>query len=144
MRFVIDVRDFVYLWLTKTHGESFAKKEHEFRLLAYFILYYMALVIALTFLIISLLPSPNISTGVSNFFEYNILSKLLGGVVLFTPYYLLMQRLLKHLTTIPVDFDSNRGSYQKKKWITIVGFIGSFLLILLIGALNNIIRFGHL
>ena len=139
----IEIRDFFYLWLTKNHGKEYAEKEYRFRTSVFWMMYYISVVLIIVLIVLSL-PF-DLSDGIKKQFKTNFFIKLIGGCIILMPYYIWVKKyLLAKLAQIPINEDCDSRCYKKKRLKAIVVFIGGFLFILLIGALNNLIRFGHL
>ena len=141
---LFEIRDFVYVWLRKNHGEEYAKKEFLFRIGVYWILYYFAGVFAIVLIFISFFNF-DLSPKTIFLLKNNIWVKLLGGGLIFLPYLLwLKYYLFKLLAKVPENLDFDEVTYKKLAWKTFFIFLFGLIIILMIGLLNNVIRHGHM
>ena len=141
----IEVRDFFYLWLTKSHGKAYAESEHRFRIGAFWYLYYIGLVILIAVILSSIFPFLNISASTSHFLKTNVVIKLVGALALSLPYYIWLKKyLFPQLNKVPINKDCDAQCYKRKMWKTVFTFLGSCVLIPIVGVLTNLMRFGHL
>jgi Na+/proline symporter len=137
----VQIRDFVYLWLTKSYNEEYAKKECNFRIGVFWLLYYVAMIVFFTFIVVSFSPPIHFTDSEKHFLKTNFIVRLIGGSILLLPYYIWLKKILfPQLDMIPIDLSCDEKCYKKKRTTTILTFIGGFLLIILIGFINNLIR----
>lgn len=141
---LFEVRDFVYVWLRKNHGEEYAKKEFLFRIGVYWTLYYFAGVFTVVLIFISFFKF-ELTSEIKFLLKNNIWVKLLGGGLIFLPYLLWLKfYLFKLLEIVPENLDFDDITYKKLAWKTFSIFLFGLIIILTIGLMNNVIRHGHL
>lgn len=143
--FFIEIRNFIFVWLKRNHGEDYANKEYEFRMGVFWTLYYIVFVVIITLIISNLMPPLNLSVKTSFILKKNFFVKLFGGMIIFLPYYLwLKYYLFEFLRTIPINEIYSDAEYKRSGWKTFFTFVVGFLLILITGVINNLLKTGHL
>jgi hypothetical protein len=138
---LFEIRDFVYVWLKKNHGEEYAQKEFLFRVGVFWTLYYFAIVFAIVLIFVSFFK---FSQETIILLRKNLFIKLLGGGLIFLPYYLWLRfYLFKLLEVVPENLELDDSTYRKLAWKTFFIFVFGLVIILIIALINNIVRHGH-
>jgi hypothetical protein len=139
---LFDLRDFFYSWVKKNHGADYALSEHRFRLSVLLSILYFDILFIFALFVIYFLPNKSLNSNQIIFLKNNLSIKLVGIIVIFLPYYFWVKMFLfPKLNSREInEFNPN----NKKMAFFSIGVLMLGLIVMLIaGALNNYLRFGH-
>ncbi|QHT66801.1 hypothetical protein GXP67_09090 [Rhodocytophaga rosea] len=124
--FLINVRDYCYIILMTRNGKEYAEKEYEFLVMVILGLYYSTLLALLAVFHFKVgLPIP--SFLIESFF-----GKVLVGLIMFSPYYLIIKLILKKLAPIPINMDIAPEKLKKARLTLFFIFMIGIVLIVLV------------
>ncbi|PLK42554.1 hypothetical protein C0V77_20215 [Emticicia sp. TH156] len=131
MKFLLLLRDFLYSFLLKKHGETYAKREYKYVFGGILCLYYMIFLTVVATLQFKLKFAIVVM-------RKDIYSLILNGIVLFAPFLILLyliHRLLPPLDTIDIEEST---TFQKKRTV-IIFFVSGIILLFLIPYLLSVV-----
>ena len=125
MKTIVNTRDFLYLVLLERRGEVYANSQHKFLLRVILSPYYISLIAVIGIL--------QYKFGIPPFFQKsNIIGELIDGLILFTPYIVIMKQIEKKMEHLPLPNkygDEKKSHLKKTAYKTIIiGFLLLFLL----------------
>ena len=124
MKFLLLLRNFLYSFLLKKHGETYAKREYKYVFGGILFLYYMVFLTVVAILQFKL----DIKLVLMG---KDLYSLIFNGIILFAPFLILLNIIHRFLP--PLDsIDIEASSTNDKKRIVIAFFISGIILLFLV------------
>jgi len=128
LKHLVNLRDCCYIWAVKQYGEVVGEAEYKIKFKGIFAGYYMS-VLTLVAILEKKEKTP-ISTP--TILKENVLALLIFGLLLFLPYNIFMNFILKKISSVPIDKSMPPDKFKSILSEAILLFIIGMILMVLI------------